>query len=366
MRILPNPRIFFLVVVLFVPALVMAQAPKFDLVKVSKDVYACIRNEPPGLTVNANVVFIINDNDVVVVDTTVTPGTAKETIAALRKLTSKPVKYIINTHWHDDHIMGNAAYRDAFPGVEFIGHVSLRTYLPGTGLTNRKQAMSDHGYPVFIMALKTRLQKGESVFGGPMNDEERTTYASDIAIGERYMAENPSVEIVLPTTTVEDHLTLRRGSRVIEIRYLGRGHTSGDIVVQLPREGIVIAGDLVVWPVPYIGNPQSHPGDWSGTLEKLLALKPKLIIPGHGPVLHDETYVRLMVRLLASIDEQVQASVKRGESVEQTHKSVQLDDFQKQFAGDSRMRKLIFGNYVAGAGVDAAISDAKTNSPRIQ
>src|SRR5215813_12161875 len=112
--------------------------PRFKIVKLAKGVYAAIRTEPPGLTVNANSVFIINDSDVVVVDTTLTPGTARETIAALKQLTNKPVKYVINTHWHDDHIMGNQAYREAFPGVDFIAHVNTREYLPTTGLANRQ------------------------------------------------------------------------------------------------------------------------------------------------------------------------------------------------------------------------------------
>lgn len=352
-------RLFLLTLLFSLTKLTYAQAPKFEMVKIAKGVYAAIRTEPPGLTVNANSVFIINDDDVIVIDTTLTPGTAKETIAALRRLTPKPVKYVINTHWHDDHIMGNAAYRDAFPGVEFIAHRNTRDYLPTTGLTNRKLAMSEGGYPAFIAALKNRLGKGESVWGGPMNDEERATYASDIEIAERYMAENPGVEIVLPTTVVEDKLTIKRGSRVVEILYLGRGHTSGDLVVYLPKERIAIPGDLVVWPVPYVGSPQSHPGDWSTTLGKLLALKPAIIVPGHGPVLHDVEYVRLMIRLFASISEQVNASVMRGETLEQTRAKVKLDEFQKLFAGDSRMRKLIFRNYVMGPAVDAAYEDAK-------
>lgn len=349
--------ISILILLICTPFTAAAQNNKFEVVKVAKSVYAAIRKEPPGLTVNANSVFIINDDDVVVVDTTLTPSSAKETIAALRKLTKKPVKYVINTHWHDDHIMGNQAYRDAFPGVEFIAHQATREYLPNTGLANRKMAMAENGYPAFIAALKNRLKKGESVFGGPMNEEERTTYASDIEIAENYMAENPGVTIVLPTTTVQDHLTLRRGNRVIDILYLGRGHTSGDVVVHLPKERVVIAGDLVVWPVPYVGSPQSHPADWSRTLGKLLALKANTIVPGHGPVLKDDAYVRLMARLFTSIAEQVAETVRRGETMDRARARVNLDEFQNLFAGDSRMRKLIFRNYVLGSAVEAALLD---------
>ena len=332
--------------------------PRFKIVKLAMGVYAAIRTEPPGLTVNANSVFIINDSDVVVVDTTLTPGTARETIAALKQLTNKPVKYVINTHWHDDHIMGNQAYRDAFPGVEFIGHVKMREYLPTTGLANRQAAMSADGYPGFIKALRSRLEKNESIFGGPMDQEERDTYQSSAEIAERYMAENPKVEIILPTTTVQDRLTLHRGKRTIDIRYLGRGHTSGDLVVYLPKEQIVITGDLVVWPVPYVGSPQSHPGDWSKALDQILTLHPKTIVPGHGPVLTDDAQVKEMSKLFATIDEQVRAAVKRGETLDQIHKNLNLDSFRDFFAGNSRIRKLIFQNYVAGPAVDAAYLDA--------
>ena len=332
--------------------------PRFKIVKLAKGVYAAIRTEPPGLTVNANSVFIINDSDVVVVDTTLTPGTARETIVALKQLTNKPVKYVINTHWHDDHIMGNQAYRDAFPGVEFIGHEKMCEYLPTTGLANRQAAMSEQGYPGFIKALRSRLEKNESIFGGPMDQEERDTYQSSAEIAERYMAENPKVEIILPTTTVQDRLTLQRGKRTIHIRYLGRGHTSGDLVVYLPKEQIVITGDLVVWPVPYVGSPQSHPGEWSKALDQILTLHPKTIVPGHGPVLTDDAQVKEMSKLFATIDEQVRAAVKRGETLDQIHKDLNLDSFRDFFAGNSRIRKLIFQNYVAGPAVDAAYLDA--------
>lgn len=351
-------RVCLLALLLSLPLIAVGQSDRFEMVKVSEGVYAAMRKEPSGLTVNANSVFIINETDVIVVDTTLTPGSAKETLAALRKLTTKPVKYVINTHWHDDHIMGNQVYLEAFPDVQFIAHTKTREYLPTTGLTNRKEAMSPTGYPQFIAFLRSQLEKNESLGGGAMTEEERVTIASDIRIAEQYMAENPSVHIILPTMTIEDRLTLHRGTRAIDILSLGRGHTSGDLVVHLPKEGIVITGDLVVWPVPYVGSPQSHPGEWSATLEKLLALRPTVIIPGHGQILRDDSYVKLMVRLFASIKQQAEAAVARGETLEQARKSVKLDEFQKLFAGDSRMRSIIFRSYVVGPAVEAAFADA--------
>ena len=348
----------FALLFLLSPVIALCQSADFEVVKVADGVYAAVRREPPGLTVNGNCVFIINDSDVVVVDTTLTPGSAKETLAALRKLTDKPVRYVVNTHWHDDHVLGNQVYREAFPGAEFVAHARTLEYLPATGLANRKLAMSADGYPGFIAALKRRLEKNESAFGGPLDEEERATLASDIKIAERYMAENPSAQVVLPTVTLEDRLTLHRGRRTIEILALGRGHTGGDIVVHLPEEKILITGDLVIWPVPYVGNPQSHPGDWAATLEKLIALRPTAVVPGHGPVLREDAYLKLMANLFASIKRQVEAAVARGETLEQARRGVNLDEFQKAFAGDSRMRRMIFRSYVVGPAVDAAYNDA--------
>jgi glyoxylase-like metal-dependent hydrolase (beta-lactamase superfamily II) len=218
--------------------------------------------------------------------------------------------------------------------------------------------MSPLGYPAFIDALKSRLSKNESVFGGPMDEEERSGYTGSLEIAERYMSENPGVEIVLPTTTVQDRMSLRRGKRTIEIRYFGQGHTSGDLVVYLPKEQVVITGDLVVSPVPYVGSPQSHPGDLSKTLDQILALHPKRIVPGHGPVLTDDSQIRILSKMFASIDEQVRAAVKTGADLEQVRKNVNLDSFRDTLAGDSRMRKLIFRNYVTGPAVEAAYIDA--------
>ena len=79
-------RLSFFALLLILPPCALAQSANFEMVKIAEGVYAAIRKEPPGLTVNGNSVFIINDNDVFVVDTTLTPATAREELAALRKL----------------------------------------------------------------------------------------------------------------------------------------------------------------------------------------------------------------------------------------------------------------------------------------
>ena len=332
-------------------------AGNLDVQKIGDGVYAVIRREWPGMMCDGNSVFIINDEDVVVVDA---PEASSDILAELRKLTKKPVRYVVNTHWHDDHITGNHVYRKAFPGVEFIGHQSMLEYLPTTGLANRKGMIE--GAPKFAEEERAVLAKNQNFAGQELTSEEREAFSNDVRLVDRYMKEVPNAETILPTISIEDRLTLHRGKRTIDIRHLGNGHTAADLVVQLPEEGIVITGDMVVSPVPLVGDPQSHIAGWGASLEKLIALHPSVIVPGHGAVLRDLEYVKLMAELMHFVTEQTRAAVSRGESLEQARKSVDLSDLEKKFAGDSRLRKFIFRNYVTYPSVGAAYREASPKS----
>ncbi|MGH9444057.1 MAG: MBL fold metallo-hydrolase [Thermoanaerobaculia bacterium] len=323
----------------------------FDVQKLADGVYALVRNYPVGLMVDGNSVFIVNDDDVVVVDA---PEASQDMIAALRKITPKPVRYVINTHWHDDHITGNHVYRDAFPGVSFIGHRSLRDYLPTTGLANRKEMIE--GAPKFAAQERDFLAHNKSFAGGELTAEERAAYASDARLVDRYMAEVPGAPIILPDIAIDDRITLFRGNRTIEILHLP-GHTAGDLVVNLPAERIAITGDLVVWPVPLIGDPQSHIAEWAKSLKALRALHASVSVPGHGPVLRGDSYLALMEELMTDVSTRVAAAVSRGETLDQTRKDVDFKSFRRRFAGESKWLGFIFDNYVTGPSVDAAFHE---------
>jgi len=345
-----------LVFLLFIASMTCAQtAPEYKVEKLADGVYALIRQDPVGWMVVSNCVFIINDEDVVVVDTGGANSLAKQMIAELRKLTNKPVRYVINTHWHDDHILGNAAYKEAYPQAEFVAHAATREYLPANGLTARKSM--EEGAPGFAKQLQAAVEKKESLAGGPMSDEERTAYESDVKLVNRYLAEVKDTPIVLPTITVDDRWTLYRGERVIDVRYFGRAHTSGDIVVHLPKEGILITGDIVISPIPLVGSDQSHVANWGPTLEKLRGLKATTIVPGHGPVLHDDRQLELLSRMFTSITQQTQAGIAKGETLDEIRKAIDLNEFKAALAGDSVLKKILFANYVRQPATASAYSD---------
>lgn len=331
-------------------------AANFAVEKIAEGVYGVIRKDLPGLMVDANNVFIINEDDVIVVDSNGAPAITREVLAALRKLTDKPVKYVINTHYHDDHIRGNQVYREAFPKVEFIAHAFAREYLPNQGAANRRDFLAGAGD--FLKYLKGLLAENRSLLGGEMTGDERDSLSSDTRLAELVLSEGAQAQTILPTITVENRLTLHRGGRIIDIRHIGHGHTGADLVVHLPKEEIVITGDLVVAPIPLVGNPQSKIGEWAMALERLTALQAKIIVPGHGQIMRDDTYLKQLAGLFASIKQQTEAAINRGETLEQARKSVNLEPYRKQLAGESRSRTIAFNMYVAGPAVAAAFREA--------
>ena len=331
-----------------------AQEAGFELVPVATGVFAAIRTEPSSNVVLGNSLVIVNDADVVVVDAGGTPAAARELIAAIRRLTPKPVSHVVSTHWHDDHVMGNQAFRDAWPSVEFVAHPATRDAMTTTAVANREQFVK--GLPEILGYVRGQIAAGKGLDGQPADSAELRSLRADVALGEAYLAQVPTFRVTLPTIAVERRFTLRRGARVIEIRWFGPGNTEGDLVVHLPAEGVVATGDLVVQPTPFFFN--SHIGGWLGALDSVRALRPRVIVPGHGPVLRETAYLDRLSLALAAVRDQTAALVARGLTWEQGRDSVDLASHRRAFAGADRVRNAAWQNYFAGPAVRAGFADA--------
>jgi glyoxylase-like metal-dependent hydrolase (beta-lactamase superfamily II) len=327
-------------------------APAFTVEEVAPGVHAVIPTKPTGFLNDCNVVFIVNDEDVVVVDTNLTPASAEASVAALRRITPKPVRYVVNTHWHVDHVSGNQVYRRAFPGVEFIGQALVRKDLVEKGAANRRD-MGEQAKP-FAAGLRQALADGKSLTGAPMAADERAAYEADIALIDELVAAVPGIEIVPPTLVVDESLTLHRGGRAIEIRRLGRSHTHGDLAVVLPAEGVVVTGDLLVGPVPIVGGDQSFPAEWAASLDGLLALGAKVYVPGHGPVYRGDGQATLLRDFLRTVDAHAASAIARGETLEAARKGLNVDEFRQRMAGDSAALSVLFSSYGVGPALAAA------------
>lgn len=321
----------------------------------AEGVYLFTPDQPVSFGGDPNTVAIVGPSDVIVVDAHFSEAATRAMLQSLREVTRLPVRWVVNTHWHDDHVTGNAAYARAFPGATFVAHRLMREDMLGQGTTNRAAFLRGIGGTTrFVRDL---VAKRTGIDGKPTDATETAALAYYAELLERFAAESASYVRTPPTVTFDDRMTLMRGDRRVELAYLGKGHTRGDIVVYLPDDGIIVAGDLLIEPVPFVGT-TSYPREYAATLERLLALPHRAIVPGHGRVLRDDQYAADVRRLLVSIRTQVDAGVARGDSLAAVQQSVNLDEFRRLFAGEDRLRNELFTTYVVQSAIPKAYRDA--------
>ncbi len=223
---------------------------------------------------------VIGDDGVMVIDTRSTPVAAEDLIRRIRRVTRKPIKYVVLSHYHAVRVLGASAYRAEHvicsqPTHELIKERGMQDYRSEVGR-----------FP--------RLFQGvESVPG-----------------------------LTWPTLTFQDRMTLMMGKLEVQIIQIGRGHTKGDTIVWLPRQRVLFAGDLVEnGATPYTGD--AYIGEWPSTLNKLRALKPKILVPGRGHATKtpakSEAAIAGTEDFLKRLYRSVSTGVNRGHSLKQVY-----------------------------------------------
>lgn len=249
-----------------------------------------------GLDGNS-IAIISKDDGVLVFDTNGTPSAAAAVLADIRSLTSQPVRYIVNSHWHWDHWYGTEVYARAFPNVEIIAHEKTRAMMAGPAIAFNKPGL-DSQLPGYLLQLEQRIARAEAATPPPPDLSSEALRANGelarmkqaLADGKFFLEQKTSVHHTLPTRTYTDKLTLRLGDREIQVRHHDRAVTPGDTFLYLPKEKIVITGDLLVNPVSFALS--SYPTGWIKTLEYIDSLDTAIIVPGHGEPLRDESLLK--------------------------------------------------------------------------
>lgn len=248
----------------------------FELKKVADGVYAAIA--APRYKVNCNAALILTNDGVVVVDSHSKPSAARALYAEIQSITNKPVRKIINTHFHWDHWQGNEVYAAASPGLEILASQRTRENLtrPDAGVGGvpfvEKQIAT---LPAEIDKLKDDVMKAT-------NPEVKARLESNLQQAESYLRELKELKPTLPTRTVSSTVTLTEQGREIQLHVLGRAHTNGDLFIYLPREKVVATGDALIDWMPFLND--GYPEDWVHTLNALEKLDFTTVIPGHGDV----------------------------------------------------------------------------------
>jgi cyclase len=327
----------------------------YKTVELGPGVFAFISPETKGPIPSGNVVAIIGDDGVLVVDSGRFPTLARRMIADIRQKTDKPVRFLVHTHWHLDHMVGDGEFQKAFPGMTFVT----------TDFTRRKMIEKQVGYlrdiekndQDYAPQIEAVLAKGTREDGSPIPEDAKNYLRAEVADIRLEAAELAGVRVVEPGATFDRTLTVHLGKREVRIAFLGSGNTGGDTVVLVPDAKVVATGDLLVAPVPY--GYGCHPAEWIETLKKLMTLDATTIVPGHGPVQHDWDYARKVSALLEAVRAQVGEAVGQGATLEDTRKRVNLDSFKKTFAGDDYGRGRAFRDFFASDAIERAYQEAK-------
>jgi glyoxylase-like metal-dependent hydrolase (beta-lactamase superfamily II) len=308
-----------------VSAQALTTSQSFDVVPVAPRVYGAIGKNG----VFGNGAFIVGSDSVVVVDTQARPSWARDLITEIRKVTDKPVRYVINTHWHGDHTLGNQAYITAFgPDVAFVAQTNTHEDLIARG-TPQLETQRTKTLPDSIAALEKQLADGKDAKGVAFTDATRQQAQTQLTNQKAQFAELMITRITPPTLTYDTNMVIHLGDREIDLLHWGNAHTRGDTVVYLPKERVVITGDLLTNGIPVMRT--AYPVEWIATLDAIDKLAWDSAIPGHGNVQQGKTQLETLLAYMKDVVASVRDSVSKGQTLEQAEKSIDLSKYKSAF-----------------------------------
>jgi glyoxylase-like metal-dependent hydrolase (beta-lactamase superfamily II) len=315
---------------------------------IAPGVYVIRHEDAPDTFPQGNTTVIVGEREALAVDSCYLPSSAKKDIQQIQKWTNKPVRYLVNTHWHYDHTMGNGVYKDAFPGLSIVSHRETKQQIEGYN----PQWFTK--FPDRATTFKQRIESGKDADGRALTEGEIAEFKTALAGIEPVWAEFRELGArrdMAPSVAFERELDVDLGGREVRIQHLGRGNTAGDAVVYLPRERILIAGDLLDHPVPYLGG--GYPLELIATLEAVHRLDFDTVVPGHGKVLHGKVYLEQVIEFLRAVVTQVDREIHRAGSgprnLEAVKKAVlanmNVAAWRDRFAGDDQDNRDFFDGF---------------------
>ena len=304
-------------VCLLTTSLLAADYGKVTIEKVADGVYLFKTSGYGDVGLSGNSVAIFTDEGVALFDTTGLPSTGKVIVDEVRRLTDKPVRYVINSHWHWDHWGGNQVFKAAFPEVQIVSHAKTREMIATDAAEWNREYMGKL-IPQHLTEVEQALAAEKAKPTKPGRDER---LAALLAADKDFYEQKRTLTTTLPNAVFNDTMTLFVGGREIDL-YHARAITPGDTYVFLPKERILITGDILVHPIPFaIGG--TYPASWTATLRKLIALNPAIVVPGHGDVEPNLDFLKANSKLFERILADVKAARMQGMTYEQTRAALE-------------------------------------------
>jgi cyclase len=277
----------------------------FEIRKVADGVYAALAK--PVALLNCNAAIFENANDLLIVDTHSKPSAVVALVAQIRKaITPKPVRYVVNSHFHWDHTQGAPAYRKLAPHADLVASEATRRLLAEKGAARLKASMEE------TRAALEHYRQGQSKAKTPA---EQQYYAQAARDAQSYLEEMRNYAPELPNLTLERDLILHDKAHDLHLAFRGRGHTAGDVVVYCPQKQVVATGDLLHGFAPFLTD--GYPLEWPRTLLSVAEFPFTQVIGGHGSVQTSRDPLYQKAAYIEELTEIVVKAKRDGKSPEQ-------------------------------------------------
>ncbi len=303
-------------------------------------VYAALVLSRPDAYAFANSLVVVGDDGALVVDTQQSPTAASVLVRRVRAMTDVPVRWVVNTHWHADHVYGNQSWAEAYPGAHFVAHETTREDLLTLGRDQLREQLEI--IPPSIREREGWLASGTGPGGDSLTAEDREAVSYSLRLRRSYLEDLRRVRQVLPDVTFRDRVTLELGGRRVEVIHLGPAHTRGDVVVWLPDLGIVAAGDLVEVGTPWLEG--ADISGWADALERLKALHASVVLPAHGGVQRDGRLLEGDADFFRDLVSAVREGLARGRSDDEVVRGADLSA-SRAFFGDMGIDEAAFDEF---------------------
>ena len=323
----------FAAVSVFTGTAIACEMMEYKSVQASPHVHVFEAAEGTTAVVNGNIVAVIGNEAILVVDTGQIPSVARRAVADIRKLSPLPVRYVVNTHWHGDHLLGNFVFKEAFPEARFVAH--SHTIAEGARFYTDYATTSRTRLPAAREAMRKRGEASTS-------EDEKLWIAKTLECIDRVLPEVEGVRYQPPDLPVDDELKVDLGALAVVVKHIGAGNTPGDLIVWVEADRLAAVGDMVVSPVPYAIGSALEP--WTRTMAALRKLGATTYVPGHGPVMRDDSYIRDVEALLSGTRSQLVAMQGRGVSKADAEKQLDAGEFRKRYI-TTPMRRQAFEQF---------------------
>jgi glyoxylase-like metal-dependent hydrolase (beta-lactamase superfamily II) len=280
---------------------------EYRIRRITERVHLISQVEPFHVQPLGNVTVIEQSDGLVLVDAGGSRRAGLQIARLVRSISDKPVKAILLTHWHADHVLGAAALLETWPSAQLLSSEVTRAHLAG-----REMAMyprdSDPAAEVALQAQlgQTAERMADAAGREGMSAQERSGFARTAQDVRAHAAALRGVRLVFPHRVVADGERIEDVEAPIEIRLPGPANTDGDAMAWLPRQQVLVTGDIVVAPIPF--GFDVHPSAWAALLERLAASEFRFLIPGHGAVQTDPSYLSRVAGALRRITAQVRSA----------------------------------------------------------